>query len=314
MVRRRKRNRSNDKDAAVKILFFTQNRWAFGSIHHGLCKELWKYGHYANLLDWDIGYGRNEMKAIADTYDVFITQPDGVESLESYGIPLDRIVAVGHGEWDIHYAKQNAKKDFYPLLRGFGVISNVLEQKCAEIGLSRVPEVVQLGLHTCLYDFAIPDRLESVGYAGALASNNWHGTEIKRGWLVEKACQKAGLPLEKKEIWNNLAMPGYYNQVDAVVMSSIEEAGGLPMMECAAAGRLPIGTPVGYFAENAINGAGVLVPMDAEEFVEVTASTLFAYKNNPAMYRAKCAEAREYAIQNYDWGVRIAEWINLICK
>jgi hypothetical protein len=47
-----------------KVLFFTQNRWAFASIHHALSKELYKNGIYANLLDYDIDYSHDEFNLL----------------------------------------------------------------------------------------------------------------------------------------------------------------------------------------------------------------------------------------------------------
>jgi glycosyltransferase involved in cell wall biosynthesis len=297
-----------------RILFFTQNRWAFGSIHHGLAKELWKHGHYANLLDWTIDYGKEEFKLLSDSYDVFVTMPDAVLPLHyKYGIELERIIAVAHGQWDILLAKQQADQDFYPLLKGFGVISRILKEKCEEWAISRIPDIVELGIHTEIYNWQIPESLRIVGYAGSGETKNWFGQEIKRPSLVEKVVSASGLELKKHQFYNHLAMPGYYNQVDAVIMSSSEEAGGLPMLECAASGRLPIGTPVGYFEDNAPKGGGILVPLDSDEFVHVTKLVLNDYRMNPKFYKMKCAEVREYAIKNYDWSVKINSWIQLIC-
>lgn len=298
-----------------QVLFFTQNRWAFGSIHHALAKEFWLHGHYANLLDWTINYGEEEFKLLRDSYDIFVTMPDAVLSLHyRYGVELERIVTIAHGQWDILLAKQQADQDFYPKLKGFGVISRVLKEKCKEWQISRIPDIVELGIHTSVYSGQIPDRLENVGYAGDKEVKNWFGEEIKRSGLVERAVDASGLELNRHQFYNHLAMPGYYRRVGAVVMSSTEEAGGLPMMECAAAGRLPIGTPVGYFEDNAPKGGGILVPMEAEEFVDVTRMVLSNYKSSPRLYRMKCESVREYAIQNYDWSVKVGEWIKLICE
>jgi glycosyltransferase involved in cell wall biosynthesis len=304
----------NEEECIIvkKVLFFTQNRWAFGSIHHGLAKELWKHGIYANLLDWTQGYTAEEFKLLRDSYDVFVTMPDAVLALHyRYGVELERIVAVAHGQWDILLAKQQADQDFYPKLGGFGVISEVLKSKCCEWGISRIPKIAELGIHVDIYDGPVAESLEVVGYGGSGETKNWFGVEIKRPKLVELAIEKSGLELKKHQFYNHLAMPAYYKQVGAVVMGSIEEAGGLPMMECAAAGRLPIGTPVGYFEENAIKGGGVIVPMDDNEFVNVTSMILKDFKNDPRAYRLKCEMVREYARKNYDWSVKIKNWIDL---
>ena len=47
-----------------KIIFFTQNRWAFGSVHNGLCKELYKYGLLCNIFDWTREYTSDEINML----------------------------------------------------------------------------------------------------------------------------------------------------------------------------------------------------------------------------------------------------------
>jgi glycosyltransferase involved in cell wall biosynthesis len=299
----------------MRVCFFTQNRWAFGSIHHGLAKELWKHGIYANLLDWTKEYSAEEFKLLRDSYDVFVTMPDAVLALHyKYEVELERIVAVAHGQWDILLAKEQADQDFYPKLKGFGVISNVLKQKCYDWEISRIPKVVELGIHTDIYDNNIRTSLECAGYAGSGETKNWHGVEIKRPKLAEQLIESSGLEVVRHAFYHHLAMPGYYRRVDCVIMSSIEEAGGLPMMECAAAGRLPMGTPVGYFEENAPKGGGVLLPLDESDFLREGKMWLDYYRQNPSRYRAKCDEARDFARQNYDWRVKIQNWIDLFTR
>jgi glycosyltransferase involved in cell wall biosynthesis len=106
-------------------------------------------------------------------------------------------------------------------------------------------------------------------------------------------------------------MVGYYKGVDSVIMSSTEEACGLPMLEAAAAGRLCIGTPVGYFAENGLKGGGIQVSLEENQFVNEVSAILNYYKNNPDQYRRKCLDIQEYARYNYDWSKVIDQWIEL---
>jgi glycosyltransferase involved in cell wall biosynthesis len=228
-----------------RVLFYTQNRWAFGSIHHGLCKELYKHGIYANLLDWTIPYSQHEFDFLNRTYDVFVTTPEAVIPLHQRGIALNKIVSIAHGQWDILLAKRNSGVDFYSRLKGYAVISDVLKNKSIEFGVNRIPDIVKLGIHTDVFKRNISDRLLVVGYAGMKETKNFFGEEIKRGKLVEDAVTGMNVDLRSFPEMNHLCMPSYYGIVDCVVMSSTEEAGGLPMMEAAAAGRLTIGTPVG---------------------------------------------------------------------
>jgi glycosyltransferase involved in cell wall biosynthesis len=95
-------------------------------------------------------------------------------------------------------------------------------------------------------------------------------------------------------------------------MSSVEEAGGLPMMEAAASGRLPIGTPVGYFETNGPKGGGIVVPINEKEFVKNTHYTLCLFRDNPILFRHSCEESQNFARENYDWSFVIDEWVSLL--
>lgn len=81
------------------------------------------------------------------------------------------------------------------------------------------------------------------------------------------------------------------------------------MLEGAAAGKLCVGTPVGYFEEN-IDG-GIIVPIQSGDFVLQTTKTLEYYKNNSKEYRQKCVDIQEYARYNYDWSRVIDKWVTL---
>jgi glycosyltransferase involved in cell wall biosynthesis len=294
-----------------KILFYTQNRWAFGSIHHGLCKELYKHNIYANILDEDITYTPKELELLNNGYDLFVTNPDKVISLHiNGGIPLNKIIAIAHGQWDILLTLQG--EDFYPHIHSFAVISNILKSKCKEWNISVEPKVVETGIHFDTF-YALPSKqLQIVGYGGIKQTRNFYGQEIKRGHLVEQACANiSNINLQASEVYSFLCMPAYYKTVDAVVMSSCEEAGGLPMLEAAAAGRLPIGTPVGFFEENAPKGGGILVPLDENAFVEQTKQTILHYRDNPSEYVNKCLEVQAYARDHYDWSKKIHTWVEL---
>lgn len=83
------------------------------------------------------------------------------------------------------------------------------------------------------------------------------------------------------------------------------------MMEGAAAGKLCIGTPVGYFEENGKLGGGCLVSMDEENFIKETIDILSHYKYNNEAYKRKCLDIQEYARENYDWSKVIDQWIKL---
>jgi hypothetical protein len=295
-----------------KVLFYTQNRWAFGSIHHGLCKELYKHNIYANLLDWDQNYTSEEFELLNNTYDLFVTMPEAVLRLHYSGIPLNKIIAVAHEQWDILLAKKEANIDFYPELHSYAVISKILVDKSLEIGISIVPKIVSAGVHFDLFYQPIHNSLKNIGYGGATKSFNFFGVDRKRSHLVEKVVSGIeDLNLVSHKFYNHLCMPAYYNKIDALIMSSLEEAGGLPVMEAAAAGKLVIGTPIGYFEENGKHGGGILVPLDELGFLNETRKNLLYYRDNPKEYREKCEEIQQYAREHCDWSKTIPAWVEL---
>lgn len=301
----------------TKTLFYIENKWAFGAIHYGLCKELYTHGVHCDLLNWDNEYSKDEFKFLIDTYDNIVTTPVYVLKLHyTYGVPLEKIIAVAHGQWDILHAKQNADFDFYPKIKKFAVISKILKEKCIEWQISILPNVIETGIHFDFFYAKPSDSLKIVGYGGAKHTYNFSGQEIKRGHLVETSVNGIGLKLKSHNFYNFLCMSGYYRTIDALVMSSSEEAGGLPIMEAAAAGRLILGTPVGYFEEhcetNDFTRGGIKLPIKEQEFITELSRNLIKYSKDKNAYKLKCLEIQEYARENYDWSKKIVEWINLL--
>ena len=296
-----------------KVIFFTQNRWAFGTIHHGLCKELYKHDIYSNLLDYDVQYTQEEFDLLINTYDFFVTQPDSIPKLLNYNVPLEKIVAVAHAEWDINLSNLHEidKLTNNYKIHSYGVISSKLFNIVENANYAIKPKLVTNGVHFDALYSKPSTLLNIIGYGGTMHGYNFSGQEIKRGHLVQQISEITELYFYPNAVYNHLSMPGYYKRVSCIVMSSIEEACGLPMLEAAAAGKLCIGTPVGYFAENGLKGGGIQVPIDEELFISDTVILLDYYKNNQEEYIKKCLDIQEYARYNYDWKYVIDGWIEL---
>jgi len=296
-----------------RVLFYTQNAWAFGSIHQALCKELYQHNIHADVLDWKQTYSPAEWRLLNSVYDVFVTNPDAVMYLYKEGIPFNKIVVIAHAQWDLYLSCREHGLDFFNEVRGFAVISSILVSKSQELGIVKKPKITPLGIHFDLFYSDIHSELKNVGYAGVKTTFNFSGVEIKRGHLAEQAVSNvAGLQLVPHAFYYHLCMPGYYKNIDCVIQSSLEEGGGLPAMEGAAAGRLIIGTPAGYLEENGAKGAGVLVPFDETGFLKETTEYLTYYRDNPAEYRQKCESIQQFARENYDWSVVIQKWIEVL--
>jgi glycosyltransferase involved in cell wall biosynthesis len=300
-----------------KILFYIQNGWAFGSLHHSLIKELYKHGIYGDLLDWNVSYTLEEFELLIDGYDLFVTLPEAVMVLhQSYKVPLNKIVVVVHEQWDLYLTKRDIGNDFYKDVYGYSVISDILVGVSKNIGIDRKPDITPCGISfEKFYNPIQTSVLKNIGYAGAKVSLNFFGVDRKRGYLVENIVNGIdGLNLVSHGFYNFMCMSSYYKKLDCVIVSSSEEAGGLPAMEAAAAGKLVISTPLGYFEEHGPKGGGVVVPVDETEFVNSTREALIFYKNNPTEYWYKCKQIQEYAREHYDWSKNIEPWLNLLNK
>jgi hypothetical protein len=297
-----------------KICFYTlANKWAFATIHRGLEKELYKHGIMANSLDWTQPYSPEEFSLLNQTYDLFVTNPEAVIHLYNSGIPLEKIATVAHGQWDMLLARRDGGVNFYNSLYKFGVVSDILKSKAREFGIARIPDVLTMGIHFDMFYRKPSDSLARIGYAGAREVNNFFGQEIKRGHLVKNTINSLqGVRLIEHGFYNWMAMPAYYNSVDAIVVSSTEESAGLPSMEAAAAGRLVLSTPVGYFEQNGELGGGIVLPLEEDSFTKSLADNVKWYTSSPDAYHKKCLEIQEYARENYDWSKHIQAWVDFL--
>ena len=296
---------------ALKVAFFTYDEWAFGSIHNALCKELLPFDIQANLLDWNKNYSSENFQSFLDIYDVFVTTPgNAVSTLQNvYGVPSDRIIVVAHEVYDLEFGL--AEGNDFDSFKKFAVINPDLATIAKKLGIERVPDLVRNGIHFDYFYQKVPASLTTIGYAGSMESFTFDGnTERKRGRLVAEVASSVGLPFKPALGYSHFAMPSYYKSVDCVLMSSTQEACGLPMLEAAAAGRLPMGTRVGYLAQHP--QGGILLPTDERNYVEVASALVASFNRDPETFKQKCEEVQEYARYNYDWKYVITDWVSLL--
>jgi hypothetical protein len=254
------------------------------------------------------------MMSISSNTDYFVTTPVGVEWLMKYGIPPQKIKSVAHAQWDILLSKHNIGTSHYKDLAGYGVVSTTLYEKSKEFGIERDPDIISLGIEFDRYYKPASKSLSKIGYAAAFESYNFNNQEIKRGRLVHKVCSITNnellIPIQKMHY---LGMPSFYEAVDCVMMSSTEEGAGLPMLEAAAAGRMCIGTPVGYFRENSIDDrGGFSVGIDEEEYISGSVNLITRLKKDSNLFNKKCLNIQEFARENYDWSRHIENWVNFL--
>lgn len=305
-----------------KVIFYCEPNWAFGSIHTELAKYLWPLGIDCKILPWNQSYTWQEMMEINKCCDLWVTTPHGWRFLGyNYGtVAAEKCAIIAHARLDIAELIHHHGLNDFEKFRNWGVVSHWLQGISQQLGVVRVPQVLPLGIN--YHSFLQPPsvKLQTVGYAGFYFRENEVSQEAiegylaqpkyhKRAWLIEQACENAGLGFLVAQSYHNtyVTMPGFYSSVDAVIIASTEEGAGLPAMEAGAAGRLVISTPVGHWPERIGTRGGLQVAVSAEEFVSQTTSILQHYKNNPAAYHNKCLSIQQHAA-SYDWKHVIKIW------
>lgn len=294
-----------------KVVIYTHTEWAFGSIHAELAKYLFTRGVDASLLSWETTYSHEEMQEIALLTDVFITNPHGYLTMTSnYDIDPEQIIVVAHAVADLHVIINSRGKDEFDKPRTFAVVSKFLADVADQLGITRAPTLLPLGINTNRFVIKPAQTLKTVGYASAYSRTDQHShDDIKRGHLAQQAAQIAGLDFKVAANYHHsyVTMPGFYNSVDCVITASTEEGAGLPALEAGAAGRLVISTPVGHWNERVGANGGETVPIDEAEFLAKTTELLKFYKNNPLALQDKCIQIQKHAA-SYDWSYVIDAW------
>ena len=245
-----------------------------------------------------------------------MTALDGVHLLvDEYGVPYEKIIAVSHSEFDIRMLIEKKGIEVFEKFASYGVVSEFLY--CASItrGVKRVPMVASIAVDYSEFHSDVSERLATVGYASSLAVETF-GVEWKRGALAEAAAKAAGLPFKvagwtgEQTLFHD--MPDFYRGVDAVLVTSITEAGQLPVIEAAAAGRLVIGTPVGHFPRKAYEGGGILAADRKREIRRIRLRLRCPITRKIQANTVPNACAIREAARKFDWQYSIEEWIDLI--
>jgi glycosyltransferase involved in cell wall biosynthesis len=298
-----------------RIAFFTYNEWAFGSIHKALIKELYKNGIDSNIIDWNISYSREEFNAFMDTYDVFVTVPgNAITALLSYGVPYSSIIAIAHGRYDIQFGISEGND--FNALRAYGGVSLDLSHFSQQNGINKEFHVVRNGINFDEFYRPVAEELNVIGYSGVIEKDNPHSNikDWKRGYLVQDIASKTDTKLLLPSKRSHLAMSAYYKDIDCLMVSSTEqESCGLPLLEAAAAGRLPISTLTGI-NRDFDKPTGIILPMEEERYLSGGINSINLLKENPHLFNQLCTNAQEFARMHYDWSIVLDDWITLLTK
>ena len=289
-----------------KVIFYTEAKWAFGSIHNEFCKYLFEHGINGSLLDWSVPYNYFEMQELDQGQPIWCTEPHAAPILREFGIPVERIVLIAHSIADVEWTAAHIDPRIY---RKYVVISEFLADTAMQVGFGYRPHIQHIGTNT--HDFNMPPAVElnKVGYAGTLRAEY---QENKRPWLIQEACKNAGLEFVIAESYHNsfITMPGFYRNVDCVVIASQHEGDGMVSLEAGASGRLVISTPVGHWPELCSGGGGLDLPIEPEALVGQLTAYFKMYQDNSTLFSRRCANIQKYA-KNYDWKYVAPNWAEL---
>ena len=300
----------------MKGLCIVDVTWCIGEIYRHIAPYVG-----GEVLNWDV-----TIDGSLDSYDwVLTTAGEGTRRLiEYYKTPRHKIYAVSHSEYDsLRFLRYEGNENIGKYA-GYAVVSDTLACSSLSMGIIRIPTVLRGGVDCALYDAPVPQELRIVGYGASYRRLNEFGVEQKRGDLVKLAVDRAGLlfkpaislPEALGPLWRSAStpkekMPEYYRTVDAVIMSSLQEGGGMPPLEAAAAGRLVIGTPVGEFPRLAYEGLGILAPLNADAFVDFVVDQLNFYKYHLEEFNNRCVAGRE-AARKRDWSCVAQDWVKFV--
>jgi glycosyltransferase involved in cell wall biosynthesis len=288
----------------MKLCIFADTGWSLGQLYKEVARLL-----QADLLDWQVKPSKNYF----ENYDRILTLPGSVSQtlVTQYNVPKSKILLVAHAECDIQQLLKTEGTTSWDQYADYGVISDTLVCSSLSLGITKVPTVLRQGISLSFYKTDVPQQLKTVGYAALMRRSNEYGVEIKRGQLAQKATELAGLAFKKAENLSREQMPEFYQSVDAVIMSSLQEGGAMPPYEAAASSRLIIGTPVGDFPRLAIEGMGILAPLNDEKFVKFTSETLKFYKETPGIFVETCERIGD-AAKCRSWPNVIQDWSSFI--
>lgn len=298
----------------MKVVFFVYEEWCFGAIHHGLERELHKYGIQGTLISWNKTYDRKYFDHLNKIYDVFVTVPsESIHILHGgYGIPKDKIVLTFHGSYEVYWCVEN-KID----LREFKSIGAVCPDLVTLIKQLYKDIDVKLLQNGIVFDdfYQKPsEKLNVLGYAGTMNSVNKYVSKNcwKRRHLIEGGAKDANITLKDcRDRFPFIAMPSVYSEFDAVAVASTEiETCGMPIMEAAACGRVPLTTNVGI-VKHLGKSPGIVLPMEPELYIKELSENLTKLSNDPNLHYRMCREAQDFAKEYYDWPKVIHDWIDL---
>lgn len=239
-------------------------------------------------------------------YDVVLIYPWGMPRVMSRLSPTNTVVCMAGGE------QLNMMRSFKRLcghFKVFGACNEVIQDRLKQELPDKTVLHLSHGVDTQKFKPGPPggNTVFTVGWAGS------HKRALKRLDLARAIANQGGFNLDVAGFkqYPHSAMPGYYQGLDAFLVTSEAEAHPLVVYEAMATGIPVVTTNVGDVSRYIINGVnGFIVPVNApvERFVEI-----LNWLKNDAELRAQMGEeARRTMVEKLSWGEIVRQYMPLM--
>jgi len=313
----------------MRVAFFIEDEWAFGNIHFELMKYLHSVNVDAIMMKWAKHYSHAEFVEYEKQIDFLVTISQAVPAIIGYNVvPLEKIIVIFHSDLDIIHYLTTILPEHQQKIGKLGAVSKWLVTRANELNVGRTVTHLPLGVNYKRYHNPISNELKTIGYAGAfteregiphevlnnadsLYPNGWGPNLYKRAYLIKEIAEELGLNFVIAQKYHNsfVTMPGFYANVDCIMVASLREGASLPMLESGPSGKLLLTTNVGHFEERVTNQGAIVLPFDEAEYKAKALQALKFYVDNPKEYRKACAHIQEHA-KTYDWSNVIHHWVD----
>ena len=238
-------------------------------------------------------------------YDVVLIYPWGMHNIISRLSPMNTVVCMAGGE---QLNMMGSFKKLCGRFKFFGACNKVIQDRLQAELPDKTILLLSHGVDTQRFKPGPPrDAGFTVGWAGS------HERILKRLFFAREIAAKGGFHLAVAGFkqYPHSAMPGFYQGLDAFLVTSDKEAHPLVVYEAMATGLPVVTTHVGDVDRYIIDGVnGFILPVNApvERFVEV----LNWLKNDPTL-RARIGEAaRRTTLEKLSWAQVVKQYTPLI--
>ena len=303
----------------TKILLIPDRlNWAY----HSIAKSLIKFNNDPSIeMDIEQVKGnREKLKSIHKEYDKFLVM--GHQTYDSISfLPKSKTLVGIHSHHQFDHRRTTPELDIDPPnhlindlagFRGVNFVSKRLYDLFRRNGLDDSKAyLTENGVESSVFAPGDACKREGlvVGYSGS-KSHDWRKgvTEFimpaakKAGVKAEIAMLSTGnyVPLEE--------MPSFYDKIDVYICASASEGFSLSVLEAASCGKAVISTGVGGCVDlikDEVNGYLV------DRSVEAIAKKIEMLKDND-LYLSISSEMRKTIVEEYDWSVKVKEWIEFL--